>query len=610
MADIKNFGLTGIAEDVQLGKAGPRLKVNNSAVEARTSDETGLVNIRAADGVANSDVIVVSQLNTQVNLLTNEIANSIVADGFHLALGEVATNGDGSWLPGAVALTDTVKVSEAVDQLNEILGKLVPAAPPAFPNSQNFAISSTGSSPVLASGVTDYTSSGISAGTSVTRITGNVSSNNTISQVGPGDSGTMSLYLDGTVVGSRTFTGSGDNGTYSGLVIAGQAAYPTSTPGFWTSVNVSVSAATVSSSGIHSIKVADTAAGSTANTVFVKDSVTSVPAVTNTSVAQSAAGTVAYSSGVPHYNTSAVLSVSGSMSNLAGQTYYNGNPLAISGSNSILVTQNFSYTNIGVSTPIPQNTTIATAITPVSVNVNGTNVHTLGKVTLTATNVNGTGTNTPTTSILVKNGTAPATAIDEFSVPVTGLGTSPNANNAIRVGMATGNTPSNTTSAWTQSSSINSYDAAVVAGILKNDVTNYTTGYLPVGPDYSGHAAAQYVTFSFNRSALSQFKINVTGTYAGVWISLPGVSDNNSTSPNALGGAWWNAFQSYNGAGVPGGVGDTLAGCASGTVMRGSTGIFQITFGTASSTSATSNNILVRIRLNTGQAITALSFTN
>ena len=609
MADIKNFGLTGIAEDVQLGKAGPRLKVNNSAVEARTSDETGLVNIRAADGVANSDVIVVSQLNTQVNFLTNEIANSIVADGFHLVLGNVVTDGDGAWTPGAVSLTDTVKVSDAVDQLNEILGKLVPTAPPAFPNSLNFTISSTGSSPVLASGVTDYTSSGISAGTSVTRITGNVSSNNTISQVGPGDSGTMNLYLDGNIVGSRTLTGSSDNGNYSGLVIAGQAAYPASTPGFWTSVNVSVSAATVTNSGIHSIKAAHTGAGSTANTVFVKDSVTSAPSVTSTSVTQSAAGTVAYSSGVPHYNTSAVLSVSGSMSNLSGQTYYNGNPLAISGSNSILVTQSYSYVNVGVSTPIPQNTTAATAITPVTVNVNGTNVHNVGQVTLTGTNVNGTGTSTPSTLILVKNGTS-GSRINEFSVPVTGLGTSPNANNAIRVGMATGNTPSNSTSTWTQSESINSYDAAVVAGILKNDVTNYTTGYLPVGPDYSGHDAAQYVTFSFSRAALSQFKIVVTGTYAGVWISLPNVSDNNGTSPNALGGAWWDAYQSYNGAGVPGGIGDTNAGCASGSVMNGTSGTFQITFGSASSTSATSNNILVRIRLNTGQAITALSFTN
>jgi len=493
--------------------------------------------------------------------------------------------------------------------MNLILGKLVPASPPTFPNSQNFAITSVGSSPVLASGVTDYTSSGLTAGSSVTRITGTVSSNNTIAQVGPGDSGTMSLYLDGTVVGSHTLTGSGDNGTYSGLVIAGQAAYPAATPGFWTSVNVSVSAATVSSAGIHSIKVGDTAGGSTANTVFVKDSMTSSPVVTD-GVAQNSNGTVAYSSGVAHYNTGASLSVSGKISNLSGQTYYNGNPLAISGSNSIFSTQSYSYATLGITTPIPQNTTAATTFTPAIVNVNGTNIATSGTITLTATNVNGTGTVGNSTIILVKNGTAPATAVDEMSVPVTGLGSSPNSNNAIRVGMATGDTPSNSRTTWVQSASLNAWDAAVVGGVLSCNQTNYTTGYLPAGPNLSSQNSTQYVTFAFQRAPLSLFKINVTGTYAGVWISLPGVSDNSGTSPNAIGGAWWNAFKSYNGAGVPGGVGDTLAGCALGTVMSGSTGIFQITFGSASSSSATSNMILVRFRLNAGQSISALSFTN
>ena len=608
MADIKNFGLAGVGPDLQLGKAGPRIKVNGSAVEARNSDGTALTTIRAANAVTGSEVVVLSQLNTQVDFLSNEIANSIVADGYQLVLGDVSADGDGSWTPGAVTLTNTVKVSEAVDQLNEVLGKLVPAAPPAFPNANAISITSVGSSPLLASGVTDNATSGISSGTSVTRITGNLSSANTFNQMGPGENGTLALVINGSTVGSRTLTGSGDNGTYSGLVISGQADYPASTPGFWKAVNVSISGATAST-GVNSVRITDTAAANTAVVYFVKDTVTSSPAVTLATVAQSAEGTLAYSSSVPHYGSSATLSIGGSISNLAGQTYYNGNPLSISATNSILSTQAYSYTTTGISTPIPQNTTTATAITPVTVNVNGTNVHNVGQVTLTATNVNGTGTSTPSTLILVKNGTS-GSRINEFSVPVTGLGTSPNANNAIRVGMATGNTPVNSASTWVQSASMNTWDAAVVAGVLSCNQTNYSTGYLPVGPNLSTQASAQYVTFSFNRTALSQFKIVVTGTYAGVWISLPGISDNSEISPNALGSAWWDAFKAYNGAGVPGGAGDTLAGCSSGTVMNGASGTYQITFGTASSTSATSNTILVRIRLNAGQSITALSFTN
>ena len=519
MADTKNFGLVGIGNDVQLGKAGPRLKVNGSAVEARTSDETNLVLLRAANGVTNNDVVVIAQLNAQYTTLSNAISNATVTDGFHLKLGNATAYGD-TWANGAVPLTDNSVVSDAVDKMNIILGKLVPSAPPQFPNGQNFSITSTGSSPVLASGVTDYATSGITAGTSVTRITGNVSSNNTITQVGPGDSGTMSLLVDGATVGTHTLTGSGDVGNYSGLQIVSQASYPISTPGFWTSVNVAVTAATIANAGIHSIKVTDSAAGATAFTYFVKDSLTSNPVVTD-GVAQNALGTVAYSSSVPHYNTGGSLLVSGKISNLAGQTYYNGNPLAISATNSIFTTQAYSYATLGITTPIPQNTTAATTFTPAVVNVNGTNVHSSGTITLTATNVNGTGTVGNATIILVKNGTAPATAVDELSVPVTGLGTSPNANNAIRVGMATGNTPSDASTTWVPSASLNAWDAAVVGGVLSCNQTNYTTGYLPAGPNLSGQNSVQYVTFSFNRSVLSQFKINVTGTYAGVWIIGP-----------------------------------------------------------------------------------------
>ncbi len=611
MADIKNFGLSGVGSDVQMGKAGPRLIVNGSAIEIHGSDGVTLANLRSSNAVVGSDVVVLSQLNAAEAALTNSIAQATVENGYELILGNSISNGDSLWSNGAVPLTDNSTVSHAVDSINTLLAKLVPTAPANFPNSQNFAVSSVGSAPVLASGVSDHAGSGLSAGASVTRITGStVSSNNTISNVGPGNSGTMSMLINNTVVGSHTLTGSGDVGNYGGLAITGEAAYPASTPGFWTAVNVAVTSATVSSLGVNSMHVTDTAASNTTPVVFVLDNLTSVPAVTGSTIAQNSAGTLAYSSSVPHYNTGATLTANTSISNLAGQTYYNGNPLSISATNSILSTQAYSYASVGITTPIVANTTTATAITPVTVNVNGTNTHTSGQVTYTATNVNGTGNSGAlTTKILLKNGTALTSQVDEMSVPVSSLGSSPNNNNAVRVTMAGGDTPSDSYTTWVQNAAIQTYDATVVGGVLKNDTTNYSTGYLPAGPNLSGQAAAQYVTFAFERTALSQFVINVTGTYAGCWIALPGVSDNSSVSPHALGGAWWNAFVSYNGAGVPGYSGDTTAGCGFGTVMSGSTGAFTVTFGTASSTSATGSTILVRFRLNTGQSISALSFT-
>ena len=51
-------------------------------------------------------------------------------------------------------------------------------------------------------------------------------------------------------------------------------------------------------------------------------------------------GTTAYSSGIEHFGSSGAVTVSNlTMTNLAGETYYNGNPISISGSDSIASSQ-------------------------------------------------------------------------------------------------------------------------------------------------------------------------------------------------------------------------------------------------------------------------------
>lgn len=600
MAEIKNFGLVGIGDNVQLGKAGPRLKVNSNVVEARNASDSALAIVRGANAVTSSDLVTLAQLETG-------LAENAVSDGFQLVLGDVVEYGDGSWTPGAVPLNNNTKVSDAVDSLNEILGKLVPSAPPAFPNGALSVSNTAGNSPRLASGTPDNASSGLAAGASVTRITAAGATSNTFNDVGSGESGTVQLLMNGTVLGSRTLTGAGDAGTYAGLVIADQKDFPVATPGFWKSVDVSTSLA-AALVGINKMKLNHTEAGETNEVFFVRDSLTAVPAISAGSVAQAAEGTLAYSSGVPHYGDNASLTVGASISNLAGETYYGGaDPLTISGTNGIISADTLTYPAIGIATPIARGTTAATAITPVSVLIDGSNVHHSGTIQGVARNVNGASTaaNIASTVVLVKRGTT--SRVDEMSVPVSNLGTSPNANNAVRVALAAGDKPTvGDAAAWVQANALPTHEAAVVAGVLGHNAVNYTTGYLPAGPDLSvGRSGSQYVTFRFNRTALSQFKINVTGSYAGCWVALPGVS---TATPN--GGGWWNGFAPYDGAGVPGEAGDTVAGCAAGTVMSGNSGTFTMTFGTQSSTNATGNAILVRFKLNAGQSITALSFTN
>lgn len=578
-----------------------------------TDDESiwngGLVPLAPTDSTGYA----ISRLNHKIQELKDTIdglnpGGGGATDGFELPLGDIAAHGDGSWAPGAVPLTDATPVSEAVDRLNEVLAKLIPSAPPEFPNGALSIANAAGNTPRVASGFTDNTgTAGAIAGTTLPRITAAGVTSNVFGDVGPGDAGTLSVTLNGAEAATHTLTGVGDNGTYTGLVIADQKAFPPATPGFWTSLDVSLSAL-AASVGVNAVSIEHSEAGATSTVVFIRDDVTANPAVTGGSVVQAAAGTLAYSSGVPHYGTGAQLTVGCSISNLSGQTYYGGaDPLVISGVNGIITSDTKTYADLGITTPIAVNTTAATAITSQTVDIDGANVHNQGTIQATAKNVNGSSaaTNLATTIVLVKRGTS-GVRLDEASIPVSGLGASPNNNNATRVGFGSGDKPAGAPAVWDSSAALAAHEATVVGGVLKHDVINYSTGYLPAGPNYStGRTGAQYATFSFKRTARSAFKIAVTGSYAGCWVQLPGVTD---AQPN--GGGWWDGFKPYDGAGVPGETGDADAGCALGAVMTGASGTFQMTFGTESSTNADDNEIIVRFRLNAGQSITALSFTS
>jgi hypothetical protein len=98
-----------------------------------------------------------------------------------------------------------------------------------------------------------------------------------------------------------------------------------------------------------------------------------------------------------------------------------------------------------------------------------------------------------------------------------------------------------------QTSTLQTYDATVVAAVLKHDTTNYSTGYLPVGPNLSTQGASQYFTFKFVRTGVSKFDILYTGTIAGLWVALPGQSNTYST----LNG-WLDMSTAYAGSGIPG----------------------------------------------------------
>ena len=550
-----------------------------------------------------------------------------VSDGMAIPL---ATPGgfptSGSWTPGAVAISDTTLVTDAVAQMNALLSLLVPSAPPNLSSYTSLSVASVGNSPLKASGVApDHTAGGSiptgpnTAGTSVVssasaRITSASPSTSTASGVGSGSAGVLAAMVNGSTAGNAlpAFTSSPTptSATVGATVMTARAAFPLATPGFWLDFNAQAVMSGLAS-GWNRVQLTHSLSGNTNEFYMLLDNMTATPALGGTIVvAESGTPTYAYSSGVPHYGpATATLQVTGiTMTNLAGETYYNGNPLTFSGTGSIMSAQAKSYANVGISTPIARQTVAAVSLSAQNISINGSNIHGSGTLQGQVTNVNGSSgvVNLSSAIILVKIGST--SLIDEMNIPVTGLGSSPNANAGVRIGgFAGSDTPAlSGATAWVQSAALQTYDAAVVEGVLSCNQVNYSVGYLPVGPNYSGHAAAQYVVFAFQRDSRSSFNIHVSGNYAECHVALPGISDLSSTTQ------WWDMATAYAGAGYPGdtGGGNGSNGCASGSVMNGSSGTFLCTFGTKSSTNSTGNNVYVRFKLTAGQSITALSFTN
>lgn len=610
MADTKNYGLTGVGANIELGKRGNTIESDGGNVILKTA-AGALATIAGANGTAASHFVTKAQFDAG-------IAGS--ADGFQISLGDVTSYGDGSYAGGAITLTDSTKISSAIDTLNETLGLLVPTAPNDFPNSETLSFSSTGSSPYLASGsVPDNTSGGTlpaTAGQSVTRITDTTPNSNQIDDF-RSDSGTLAVVVNGSTSGSVTFDGTDKNGTYTDLVVSGYADFPADTPGFYTASDAQVRVASALDAGWNRIQMTHDEGSDTNTAYFVVDDLTGSPSIGSGTISGDSAGSSAYSSGIEHFASGGSVTVSNlTMTNLAGETYYNGNPISVSGSDSIISSQSYSYSDVGVTAPIARQTTSAEALSALTVNINGSNRHTSGSLTVTGTNVNGTGSQAISGTILLKAGTARSSDVDEQNISIPSGATG---GNRVDLGSsATGDTPlgagnlpsSSLTWDSTQDLTASGYahEAGVVAGILSSDQTDYTSGYWPDGNaiDYSGKDATQYMTFYFAKSALSTFSISITGSYSGLFIGLPGVSDDNSISPNATGGAWYDAFTAYDGSGNPGGAGNG-AGCGNGGVASGSSGSVAITLGTQSTTNATNNVVLVRVKLGSSDSISAIS---
>ena len=531
----------------------------------------------------------------------------------------------GGFKSGAFTISNTDHTKDSINELNFILGKLVPPAPTTF-NGLNLSIQTNGGTRRLCAGFTPTNNTGGAApvaGQQYARNTDSTVSTGTINDVGPGDNGTVTGFVNAANVGSITLTTNVDNGTNGALVISDNkdASLSTRDSGidaqFYQVYDVRLLNA-ASPDGFN--KAFLTHGSATTNEVFFYEdpSTVTAPVISFSGVTTPASQTVAYSSGIAHYTESSnntftyILTVT----NASGDMYSNNTFLTSDGQGSAFQNSGSkSYTDFKDSSnnsgtnPPQRNFGVGTGVTCLISSV-PRNIH----ATVTSNHFTRYDASTPygshnnqrisfSTNLNIMGTNATTSQVDEDNINISGtLGTG--SGNAIRVDAgASGDTPTPVSTTFNSSATPAVYEAIVRGGTLRHDQTNYVP-YLPSGLNLSsGRSGTQYFQVLITRGAVSEFKIVVSGTYAGCFVCLP----ENSTWTTGLSNTngWADMFDAYAGAGNPN---NSDNGCAFGTVMSGSSGTFTCVFGEESSSNG-NNKILVRFKLTSGQSISNIQFT-
>jgi hypothetical protein len=606
--------------------AGGNLIANSVIAGNKVIPAVGNVNV--ANVNINNVLDPVQAQDAATKLYVDTVAGGVTANVLGNLI-NMGSNTQGQLISNAVSLTTTTKVTDGIALLNQVLGKLVPPAPPAFPASQSIAISSI--STYRMANITQVNNTAnsltVAAGATVTTVRRAATySTNTITTAGPGDAGTITTYRNGVAVGNVTLNPAATpsaNGTYGGgnLIISNNFDYNSANSniaaGFWYVFSASISGSSAPA-GWNDIVIFDTSAGNTNIASWYYDaSSPSTPSYSSTTMTPPGSSTLLYSSTIPHYTNVNQFTIGTTVANVSGNLYPTSNVMATgtsAGSFAAPASVTYAQSNLGTNVIASFATASFTTTANVTTGFGGSSTG----PSISVNNSYSTGTLTLTTAlgntVLYKSGTA--TAIDEGNIVVTTVGTG--SGNAVRiVNPGTGNTPVYTANSATfnsQSSTLQTYDATVVGigsqGVLKHDQTNYSTGYLPVGPDLSaGRSGTQYFTFKFVRTDVSKFDITYAGNVAGMWVALPGSVIDSSSGANG----WINMAVAYAGAGYPGinSPGNGSDGCALGGTVSLNTTVASTsktcTFGTVSSSSTVTNEIYVRIALTSGQTVTGLS---
>jgi len=465
---------------------------------------------------------------------------------------------------------------------------------------------------------------------------------------------TVTASINASASGARTFTtseGGANNGTFTKLITSDHKDYD-QVNGAYPQRLYLVADAKITQNlsdytvGLNAQRLESSAGGNTGYVHVLRDDVTATPTSTIGTVSQNAAGNLRYISGVPYYNDgSPSLTVTGStVANFTGQAYQDASdPVEIdpgtnqeSTSGSIISNLGFTYAQVDGSTTmldsgIPKlDIGVGSAYTlgALTVPLLSTQRRSIQTIKMRAKNANGTSSYSETstkiqlysnTLLTLDNEAGGITVADSL-----GAGFDDDAVRISGFGSLSGDTPSlydssnanyYTDSAWSGAVTVAGTNEAISRfGTIKHFTTDLSSGYLPAGPDLNtGRSGAQYYTFAFRRTTMANFNLTMSGKVSGMFIAAPGTAIDSASGLNG----WLDCSTTYGGSGVPGSDtgngGNGSNGCAfnSGDRVVDNTTYsgqeFTFTLGTENATNATGNNILVRIKLESGDSVTALS---
>lgn len=481
------------------------------------------------------------------------------------------------------------------------------------------ATSTVGNTPKLANGFDDNASSGKAAGDTVSSsfpriVSGVITSDpmssyfHTTGSVTQLPAGTPTI--DESNVDYYTLDSDGTAISASERIYA-QGLYETATKA---RINYDV---TTGNAGVNKIALVSEE-GNSNELLFVYDDMTADPVVNiaNASVTVTTPQ-LRYISGIPYYDAGTKFTIADvEITNITGQTYYDGNPFMVGGD--VAASKFFSYEDalyaFDRDGAIP-NANINGAVLKNLVAEIKPNTKATGSLTVSATNVNGTDSGSFATQYRIYTATQ---TFDELNIPVSDDLGSTFDTDATRISGVIAETSFDssvdyyTQNVWTSSSSLT--DQAIVFNDTLQHFTQDLSGTLPAGPDLSvGRDGEQYFTFAFKRTAMSNFGVRMSGKVSGFFVALPGSSIDSTSGLNG----WLDASKQFAGSGVPGsdlvGGGNGSDGCAfagSDKIISGTTynnQKFNLTFGTESSTNAQDSQVIISIKLNSGDSITALS---